>query len=114
AQINAGLRRVVPQFNNFESRATLVPMAEFLGPILDGYRDRQSVNMYQVSLACRNQEAKGPFSPESYVDAPCPGYLFFDNLHPTTLAHCALAQLLEKGFQRVGFEVEVGGGGDFE
>jgi phospholipase/lecithinase/hemolysin len=71
----------------------------------------RSVNAYNLRYSCVNQTAKDLLGWRTYVDSRCQGYVYFDNLHPSTIAHCGLAQFFEDQMAESGtYTVNRGGG----
>lgn len=54
-------------------------------------RSYVSPSMSNFTISCYPGGAQDPSASPSYVDKPCPSLMFFDYVHPTTLAHCGIS-----------------------
>jgi phospholipase/lecithinase/hemolysin len=86
-----------------------VDVAEKIIEVMDGVVT--SVNMTDFATSCHN----GPNcveqgdTPGRYQDRRCEGLMFFDRVHPTTVAHCGIAKWMEKA---ISSQYDILGGDD--
>ncbi|HEX5746670.1 MAG TPA: SGNH/GDSL hydrolase family protein [Archangium sp.] len=87
----------------FMTNTLYFELNDFIRSWLNGtYR---SSGMTNFSTSCYVGSAADTSWSPSYVDKPCPGYMFFDKVHPTSIAHCGIAGeiagVLSSGFDTI-------------
>jgi phospholipase/lecithinase/hemolysin len=85
ASYNQVLRNTAPT----QPRTTVLQINAFIQNWLN--RVYVSPHMTNFTTSCYPGGAQDPSMSPSYVDKPCPSLMFFDYVHPTTIAHCGIA-----------------------
>ncbi|UQA59923.1 SGNH/GDSL hydrolase family protein [Polyangium aurulentum] len=86
------------------NKEVLVPQNRFITSYIKG--EVQNPVMPDVHDACQvlgNLNACTPSFLHDYIDKPCPGKMFMDQLHPTSLAHCGLKRVFEEAMFQAGY-----------
>lgn len=91
AQLSQGLKLLQAQFpdsNIIEFDLFALEKAVVASPASFGFSE--------IDLACANIFTGGPINDPTFV---CPGFLYFDEIHPTTKGHSVIAQGLLEAIQ---------------
>jgi len=94
--IGSAQAKVLAAYENLATTKALhfVPIHTFIDQLISGASPYADPNMRDTTTFANNDAC--PFTwATTYNDKRWEDHMFFDNLHPTTLAHCGLAKAIE-------------------